>query len=768
MPPKDQKIIDFGIRFARGLIDGSIVSLGLSVAFRTLIEQKDAEKLAKKLNNKSFTNEEKEEMKKSGLTVQEIKDEIDNQKTLLEDRENPDKKATQEEKKAREEAEKKTKEAEEKTRDAIISGKASEIALSASSEAQRELIIEEAEKTRRRALEEGKKQGETELGRRMEGKLDTVVSRQAEQATRRDIGDLKQSINSALLTFDGGRFASRRINQIDFKGADRKDVGGLGLNTEQRADIKAIVTSQAGAGYAEAVDLISGDRISPNNLFDGLVAIAISGAIPIPIPIITRMSRQFRRFAGVDIDKYFKVATVGDNQVLLMDKSDVENNKKEFDSQIAKKSKSKSKQKEKKTEEISGAMIGGGISAVVGNQIGGPIAGVMAGTAGAALGAGVELASRTELPRIAGQITQRIADATPRLPSVEGIRRGVRRAITTDSKQISFPTITRRSATQNDFNEFYREIINLDDEYLELEQTINEISDMIIRRDRVGESNINLLNRRKEIEQELQNNRNRYEAIQSVIRRPSRLGVGRRDITVPTIRRTTDEEKALVPFDEEKERMSKEDSLALVTSFGAANVITNRDKIIPNFFREEPVKLPVGPGDVFTQQTEDELKKITGKGLLRPKFIIPNVNILQPSDQELAADALEFAAFDFVRPNTEGGEGDLNTNILKRSQKLNENIRFQGAGVQVNSLFGYDLPVQPSQETINNLFLYKALPPLKFQEQEYNLSEFEVMSYDPINQRGAIEMFSPYNDFSDTIPDDRNEMDTSMLFSIVP
>jgi len=727
MPPKDQRVIDFLIRFATGLIDGSIVSLGLSIAFRPLIEQKDVKKLAKKLNNKSFTNEEKEQIEKSGLTVQEIKDEIDNQKILLEDRENPDKKATQEEKKAREEAEKKTKEAEEKSRDAIISGKASEIALKASSEAQRELIIEEAEKTRRRALEEGKKQGESEQGRRMEGKLDMVVSRQQEQATREDIGDLKQSINSALLTFDGGRFASRRINQIDFKEAEQKDVGGLGLNTEQRADLKAIVTSQAGAGYAQAVDLISGDTFSPNNLFDGLVGIALSGAIPIPTPIISRMSRIFRRLVGVDINKYFKIATVGDNQILLMDKSDEEGKKQEFNSQIAKKSKSKSKQKEKEkeTEEISGAMIGGGISAVVGNQIGGPVVGVMAGTAGAVLGAGVELASRTELPRIAGQITQRIADATPRLPTVEGVRRGVRRVITTDTKQ---------------------ELKKIDDEYLELGLDSREISDMIESNIREEKSTRNLLIRQREINQALQNNRNRYQAIQD----------------------TSSEEKALVPFDEKIERMSKEKSLAVMGAAGSAVALTAAYKMrdsIPNFFREEPVKLP--PGDILNEQ-QDKLERIQGKGLLRPKFIIPSTNILQPSDQELAADALEFAAFDFVQPNTEGGEGNLDTNILKRSQKLNENIRFQGAGVQVNSLFGYDLPVRPSQETINNLFLNKALPPLKFQEQEYNLSEFEVMSYDPINQRGAIEMFGPYNDFSDTIPDDRTEMDMSMLFSIVP
>ena len=789
MPPKDQRLIDFGFRFARGLIDGSIVSLGLSLAFRQLIEQKDEKKLAQKLTNKSFSNEEKNEIKRNGLSVQDIKDEIDNQKTLLEDRENPDKQATQEAIRAREEAEKKTKEAEEKARDAIISGKASEIAQTARSEAERELIIEEAEKTRRRALEEGKKQGESEQGRRLEKKLDAL-------------SDNMKKIKKKVTSFKKGKYKTREIKEYKIQDEQQRDgkIGGLGLSSNQRNELKSIIKKEAGDEYANAIDLISGDDIKAGDLLNGLIGIALSAVVPIPAPIIARISNVLMTSLGVDINDYFDQITVGEGVnediILLSTREKIEeaevtqvnpfarynNVEQEVADQMEEDRKAiappkpaqiEPPKKSRKKRMVNAVQTGAVVGMAAGGIVGGPIATVMGLSAGAAIGAGTELVSRTELPRIAGQITQRIADATPRLPTVEGVRRGVRRAITTDRKDVSIPIprLSTRGVSNQEMAVFNNRIVELNNEYDDLRRRQRRINDDMMANVDMGVSNtrLGLTEVARQISQAIRENRDSVLEIEYQIGRGPRprLDIDRKDIEIPVLRRTTDEEKALVPFDEEKEKMSKEKSLAVMGAAGSAVALAGAYKMkdnISQFWREEPVQLP---GDVLTEQ-QDKIKQITGKGLLRPKFIIPNVNILQPSDQELAADALEFAAFDFVRPNTEGGEGDLNTNILKRSQKLNENIRFNGAGVQINSLFGYDLPVQPSQETINNLFLYKALPPLKFQEQEYNLSEFEVMSYDPINQRGAVEMFSPYNDFSDNIPDDRNEMDMSVLFSIVP
>jgi len=649
------------------------------------------------------------------------------------------------------------------------------------------------------ALEEGKRQGGSELERRLEEKIDSVVSRQLDQATRQDVGNLEAAINRQLQTISGGEYKDREIRQIEFlsqSGVEGKgeNIGGLGLTKEQRNELKKIIKKESSNEYAQAFDLIAGDSVNVNNIFDGLVGIGLSMALPIPANIITRLSTLLRNELDIDINKYFDRIDDGKgNEILLINQEkaaegQVENQmsvdrkaadaasqptprralinsgrfddaklnqaydtastekKQMIDEQIKRKRVGRKKKLVNAAQ--TGAMIG---MAVGSNIVGGPIAGVMGLSAGALTGAGAELVSRTELPRIAGEITQKIVDATPRIPTVEGVRRGVRRAITTDRKELRFNVPELGYRTEQETKNI------LETKATELVSAIQSTNN-------------------KELRESLTN---QYIAITSQIDMIDEFGLQpydqdrltirqrERRAELPYIRPTTDEEKALVPFDESKERYSKQKSLAIIGSAGAALAAVGAERYrenIPSFFREEPVQLP---NDILTEQ-QDKIEKTQGKGLLRPKFIIPSTNILQPSDQELAADALEFAAFDFVRPNTEGGEGDLQTNILKRSQKLNENIRFQGAGVRVNSLFGYDLPIQPSQETINNLFLYKALPPLKFQEQEYNLSEFEVMSYDPINQRGAIEMFSPYNDFSDTIPDDKNEMDMSILFSIVP
>jgi hypothetical protein len=231
-----------------------------------------------------------------------------------------------------------------------------------------------------------------------------------------------------------------------------------------------------------------------------------------------------------------------------------------------------------------------------------------------------------------------------------------------------------------------------------------------------------------------------------------------------------------VPFSapEQEKKYSKEKSLAIMSSVGTGIVSSlvpplvgdsiSLRQAVSKFWKEEPIELPK---DILTEQQDNK-----AKGLLRPKFIIPSVDILQPSQKELAADALEFSAFDFVKPGSEGGEGDLNTNVLKRIQQENNNIRFKGAGVKINSLFGYDLQYSlsnggPSQEIIKRLFL-STLPAMKFREIDNNLSEFETRTFDPTNMRTAFEIFSPYEGFSDTIPDDDEEMSKSMLFSLVP
>ena len=75
---------------------------------------------------------------------------------------------------------------------------------------------------------------------------------------------------------------------------------------------------------------------------------------------------------------------------------------------------------------------------------------------------------------------------------------------------------------------------------------------------------------------------------------------------------------------------------------------------------------------------------------------------------------------------------------------------------------------------MNQLFLGEhVLPQMKFlfseefYPQEFNLSEFEVNNYDVNNELTAIEMLSPYANFTNNQLLDQF-IDTSILYGVVP
>jgi len=216
----------------------------------------------------------------------------------------------------------------------------------------------------------------------------------------------------------------------------------------------------------------------------------------------------------------------------------------------------------------------------------------------------------------------------------------------------------------------------------------------------------------------------------------------------------------------------------------------DRSRIAPNGGPDQPYKTIVngkqvaplrGAGfpdraaiDQSDYINDDELKR--GPGILKPKFIMPSVNILNRTEQEQYVDDLEFAMFDFVQDDS-GGNDPNGTNPLLRDQNLSLGLRYQRAGVTINSLFGENLPDDPRdmpQKRIKELFLGESLiPEMKFlyggefEAQEFNLSEFEVDQYDVNNERTAVEMYSPYADFTDNQLLDQY-IDTSVLYGIVP
>ena len=67
----------------------------------------------------------------------------------------------------------------------------------------------------------------------------------------------------------------------------------------------------------------------------------------------------------------------------------------------------------------------------------------------------------------------------------------------------------------------------------------------------------------------------------------------------------------------------------------------------------------------------------------------------------------------------------------------------------------------------NRLPKMKFLYSDEFNEQEFNLSEFEVDQYDVNNERTAIQILSPYAEFTNNQLIDQF-IDTSILYGVVP
>ena len=108
--------------------------------------------------------------------------------------------------------------------------------------------------------------------------------------------------------------------------------------------------------------------------------------------------------------------------------------------------------------------------------------------------------------------------------------------------------------------------------------------------------------------------------------------------------------------------------------------------------QEMPVEIP----DQVVQQ-EEPLKSGSGKGTLRPKFIIPTADILNKTDNEIQADLDEFSAFDYVIPSSEGTEGNISNNPLKRQAYIQNELILNGGGIDIPSQWGEE-PMISEQE----------------------------------------------------------------------
>jgi hypothetical protein len=196
--------------------------------------------------------------------------------------------------------------------------------------------------------------------------------------------------------------------------------------------------------------------------------------------------------------------------------------------------------------------------------------------------------------------------------------------------------------------------------------------------------------------------------------------------------------------------------------------------------KTEPVKIPEGgliESEEEKKQKDDEIGQgwhtnQQNKGTQRPKFITPSVNVLEPSEQDKQADFDEWAIFDFVQPvNNYGTEGNLNNNPLKRMARVEEETRYRNAGIDLQPALSSVFTNREVNDNQSQMAL-DMLPPLmpdtsNQPRQVYNVSEYEVKSYDVNNDRTAIEYQSPYDNMTPIVLTN-DQIRRSVLYGRVP
>jgi hypothetical protein len=133
------------------------------------------------------------------------------------------------------------------------------------------------------------------------------------------------------------------------------------------------------------------------------------------------------------------------------------------------------------------------------------------------------------------------------------------------------------------------------------------------------------------------------------------------------------------------------------------------------------------------------------------KAIMPTPDILDETQQEKFVDDLEFAAFNYIEPGSEGANGNIKTNPLKRSQFLTDQIRYTNAGISTPSmLYNVEFPTNTPQKQMDTYKLGQdMLPEMEFLVDDNANTFTPIGRHYPNNEDVAVEMFSPFSNFSD-------------------
>jgi len=154
----------------------------------------------------------------------------------------------------------------------------------------------------------------------------------------------------------------------------------------------------------------------------------------------------------------------------------------------------------------------------------------------------------------------------------------------------------------------------------------------------------------------------------------------------------------------------------------------------------------------------------------QPKTITPTPNILDESKQEKYADDVEFVAFNYIPPTSEGAEGTVDTNPLKYQQLLESKIRYTDAGVYIPYITWNkinDANNMTSQQ-LKSIMMGPELPRMKFNTFDNDTTFENVSKWQYVNNENtSIEYQSDYSDFSN-VENSWWTNENNVLFTINP
>ena len=141
----------------------------------------------------------------------------------------------------------------------------------------------------------------------------------------------------------------------------------------------------------------------------------------------------------------------------------------------------------------------------------------------------------------------------------------------------------------------------------------------------------------------------------------------------------------------------------------------------------------------------------SGNKVWQPKSISPTTDILDVPKQEKYADDVEFIAFNYIPPTSEGAQGTVDTNPLKYQQLLESKIRYTDAGVYIPYVTWNKIndANTMTDKRLRTMALGPQLPPMKFNTFDNDTTFENVAKLQFVNgENTAIEFQSPYADFS--------------------